>query len=96
MRPLKWGLRLPAVLGCATAGLMAWEQYNATVIALMGMRWDIGAPMWPFQTPEIILGILDAPAYFIADPVWWTFNLQSAQQRHPVLLIASIGLWLLL
>jgi hypothetical protein len=93
MRPLKWRFRLPAVLGCATAGLMAWEQWNARVIESMGMRWDTGAPMWPFQTPEIILAVLNAPAYFIAAPIWWTLNLQSAQQQHPVLLLASIGLW---
>lgn len=93
MRHWKWRLWLPGVLGCATAGLMAWEQANARVIASMGMAWDTGAPMWPYQTPEILLAILNAPAYIIAAPVWWTFNLNSAEQRHPVLLIASVALW---
>lgn len=72
---------------------MAWEQANARVIASMGMAWDTGAPMWPYQTPEIVLAILSAPAYFIAAPVWWTFNLQTAEQRHPALFIASIAVW---
>src|SRR5438552_12630602 len=91
-----WRIWLPALIGCATAVLMAWEQYNARVIASMGMRWDTGAPMWPYQTPEIILAILNAPAYFVAAPAWWTLNLQSAEQRHPVLFLATIGLWFLI
>lgn len=93
MRHWKWRLWLPGVLGCATAGLMAWERANARVIASMGMAWDTGAPMWPYQTPEILLAILNAPAYFIAAPVWRTFSLNSAEQRHPVLLVASVALW---
>src|SRR5262249_52378852 len=92
----KWRIGLPALLGCATAGLMLWEQANARIISSMGMRWDTGAPIWPFQTPEIVLAVLNAPVYLIAAPVWWAFNLQSAEQRHPVLFIGTVGLWFLI
>jgi hypothetical protein len=49
--------------------------------------------MWPYQTPEIIQAFLNAPAYFIAAPVWWIVSLQTAEHRHPVLFIASIAVW---
>src|SRR5262249_3886303 len=42
---------------------------------------------------EIIQAILNAPAYVIAAPMWWIFNLQTAEQHHPVLFIASSAMW---
>ena len=35
----------------------------------MGMAWDTGAPLWPYQTPDILLRFLSFPAYFFAMPV---------------------------
>ena len=33
----------------------------------MGMGWDDGAPVWPYQTPNILLFTLNTPAYFVAN-----------------------------
>jgi hypothetical protein len=85
---------LPAVMGLVSAVLMAWEYYNSKVIAPMGMGWDTGAPMWPYQTPEIFLKLLNAPAYLLAAPIWFAFDLRMHEQRQPVLMVAIVVSWL--
>jgi hypothetical protein len=49
--------------------LVIWDIHNERVIASMGMAWDIGAPIWPYQTPDILLRFLNFPAYILAQPV---------------------------
>jgi hypothetical protein len=89
----KYRIALPVCMGLVATGLMAWEHHNSEVIATMGMAWDTGAPMWPYQTPEIILAILNAPAYFLAAPVWFTLDLRLESQRYPALFFAILLLW---
>jgi hypothetical protein len=74
---------------------MCWERYNAKIIMSVGMGWDTGAPMWPYQTPEIFVATLNAPAFVIAAPVWIAFNLQTMEQRQPAILLATVVLWFL-
>jgi hypothetical protein len=72
---------------------MLWEQHNSRVITSMGMAWDTGAPMWPFQTPDILLVVIDAPAYVFAMPISDSLGLRTVEGRHPVLLLAIVLLW---
>ena len=43
--------------------------HNARVIESMGMAWDTGAPIWPYQASDILLRFLNGPAYSIAMPI---------------------------
>jgi hypothetical protein len=89
----KWRFLLPATQGCIAAALLLWQIHNSRIIASMGMAWDTGAPIWPFQTPEILLVILNAPAYLLAAPVSASFGLQTSVERAPVMLPAIVLLW---
>lgn len=89
----RYRIALPASMGLVACGLMAWEHHNNEVIAAMGMAWDTGAPIWPFQTPEIILALLNAPAYLLAAPAWLVLDLHFEDQRNPALLLAIVLLW---
>jgi hypothetical protein len=82
---------LPAVMGLISAALMAWDIHNQHVIMSMGMAWDTGAPLWPYQTPDTLLVALNVPAYLIAAP--FTRLLHLLVPRHYFALYPSILLW---
>lgn len=61
------------------------------------MGWDTGAPIWPYQTPDITLRFLSFPAYILAMPIanWlrlWAHTGASYLVTGPLIL----GLWWLL
>ncbi len=58
---------LPLLAAAASAPLMVWDIHNQRVIMRMGMGWDIGAPLWPYQTPDTVLNALSLPASFLAN-----------------------------
>ncbi len=89
----KWVLVLPVALGVSAAALMSWEAHNSRIIDSMGMAWDTGAPVWPFQMPETLLFMLNAPAYVLAAPVFAVFGLGTSQEKAPILLVAIVLLW---
>jgi hypothetical protein len=62
--PLK--IALPTVIGLVSATLMVWDLHNQRVIMSMGMAWDTGAPLWPYQTPDTLLFALNTPAFLIS------------------------------
>jgi hypothetical protein len=62
--PLK--ITLPTVIGLVSATLMVWDLHNQRVIMSMGMAWDTGAPLWPYQTPDTLLFALNTPAFLIS------------------------------
>jgi hypothetical protein len=66
---------LPTVMGGVSLPLMIWDIHNELVIESMGMAWDTGAPVWPYQTPDILLRFLNGPAYFVASPLASAFRL---------------------
>lgn len=59
---------LPAVMGFVSAVLMVWDIQNQRVIRSVGMGWDTGAPLWPYQTPDTLLFALNFPAYLVSTP----------------------------
>jgi hypothetical protein len=91
----KWRVVLPFAQGIAAAILSLWQVHNSKVIIAMGMAWDTGAPMWPFQTPEILLRTLNMPAYLITRPIASACGLQTSLAEIPILLPCIVLLWFL-
>jgi len=48
---------------------MVWDLHNQRIIVTAGMAWDTGAPIWPYQTPNILFFALNTPAFVVAVPV---------------------------
>jgi hypothetical protein len=82
---------LPAVIGLVNAPLVIWDIYNARVVASVGMGWDMGAPIWPYQTSDILLRLLNFPAYFVAQPIANALDL--AAPRHLFLIVPTALAW---
>lgn len=82
---------LPSVMGFASLPLMLWDIHNERVIVSMGMAWDTGAPIWPYQTSDILLRLLNGPAYFVAIP--FSNALRLAAPNHYLLVFPAILLW---
>lgn len=69
------GVALPIWLGLVSAVLMMWDIHNQRVILAMGMAWDTGAPVWPYQTANILFFAINVPAYVLANPISRVFHL---------------------
>jgi hypothetical protein len=82
---------LPATLGIISTPLVVWDIYNTRVIESMGMAWDTGAPVWPYQTPDILLRVLNGPAYFVAVPLANLIGLVASESY--VLVVPAILAW---
>lgn len=89
---IRFRIVLPLAIGAISIPLIVWDIYNERVIVSMGMAWDTGAPVWPYQTPDILLRFLSCPAYIFATPVvnWlglWQFTGTSYLVTIPLILI---------
>jgi len=82
---------LPSVMGVLSLPLIFWDIHNARVIGSMGMAWDTGAPIWPYQTSDILLRFLNGPAYSIAMPI--ASFLKLAAPSHHFLVFPAILIW---
>ncbi len=60
---------LPSVIGVLSVPLILWDIHNARMIESMGLAWDTGAAIWPYQASDIMLRLLNGPAYSIAMPI---------------------------
>jgi hypothetical protein len=56
-------------MGAISLPLVIWAFYKEHIIASIGMGWDTGAPIWPYQTPHILLYFLNYPAHYVAQPM---------------------------
>jgi hypothetical protein len=55
------------------------------------MGWDTGAPIWPYQTSDILLRLLNGPAYCVAVPIANTIRLVGPSDY--LVVFPSILLW---
>jgi hypothetical protein len=55
------------------------------------MGWDTGAPIWPYQASDILLRLLDGPAYSVAMPI--ANLLRLAAPTHYLLVVPAILIW---
>jgi hypothetical protein len=82
---------LPSVIGIASLPLVLWDIHNERLIASVGMGWDMGAPTWPYQAADILIRLLNCPAYSIVMPIanW----LRLAAPMHLFLVVPAILTW---
>jgi hypothetical protein len=78
-------------MGGISLPLVIWDIHNERVIESMGMAWDTGAPVWPYQASDILLRFLNGPAYFIAQPLANVLRLGGP--THFVLVFPAILIW---
>lgn len=92
MRTIRFRLLLPIIIGLVSFALIAWEFHNEQVIQKMGMGWDTGPPVWPYQASWILLQGINAPAYLIELLVFMAFGLKSGPPQL-ALEFLTILLW---
>ncbi len=61
-----WKVVLPTTMGGVSILLCAWDIYNQRIIQSMGMAWDTGAPIWPYETPAMLFFALNVPSFVIS------------------------------
>jgi hypothetical protein len=82
---------LPLIMSIGSLPLALWEVHNERVIEAMGMGWDTGAPIWPFQTSDILLRLLNGPAYYVSMPL--TNGLKLFGGNQFVIVFPAIVFW---
>ena len=85
------GIFFPSVIGVLSLPLILWDIHNARAIESMGMAWDTGAPVWPYQASDIFLRFLNGPAYSVAMPI--ANQLRLAAPMHFILVVPAILTW---
>ena len=78
-------------MGIASLPLVLLDIHNEHVIESMGMGWDMGAPIWPYQTSDILLRLLNGPAYYVTMPFAKALRLVASSQY--LLVFPAILLW---
>ena len=87
----KLRILLPWAMGAISFLLVLWDVHNQVVIASKGMGWDMGAPLWPYQTPALLFYFLNYPAICIAQPM--ANHLDLATPRHYLLIFPATLFW---
>ena len=93
MRPIRFRVVLPIVVGFLSLILFAWEHQNNRVIESMGMAWDIGPPMWPYQAVPLFSYALNAPAYIACWPLIKMIEARADWIEYAIWLPAITALW---
>jgi hypothetical protein len=93
MRAIRFRLFLPIFFGLVSIALIAWEFHNEQVIQNMGMRWDTGPPVWPYQASWILLQGINAPTYLIDLPVFMAFGRKSGPPQLALELLTLLLWW---
>ena len=93
MNRCPYRVMLPLVIGCVSGLLMIWDLHNNSVITSMGMAWDTGPPLWPYQASWIALVSINAPPYIAAAPLFSLFNARSSPERYPIFALAIVIWW---
>jgi hypothetical protein len=78
-----------------SAPLMTWAISNEQIIKSMGMTWDTGAPVWPYETPQILLFALHFPAYIVAQPVAKSLGLIAPDHYRVIVPTGMLWWWFL-
>jgi hypothetical protein len=91
--PFRFRVVLPVVFGFLAVVLMLWDYENNRMIELMGMAWDLGPPVWPYQVVYTALFAINAPAFVISFPLLKLLNLQALVLQYAIWLPAIAGWW---
>ena len=90
---MRFRIALPAVFGVVAAVLIFWDIYNQRVIESVGMGWDTGAPVWPYQASYLLLSAINAPAFALAAPLFLLPHLGLVEMRYSTLFPAILLWW---
>src|SRR6266404_1369660 len=90
---MRFRVVLPVSLGIVSVALIIWDLYNLHVIRTMGMAWDTGAPVWPYQASLLLHHAINAPAFVLAAPFFFLPHLETMEMRYPVLLPVILLWW---
>ena len=93
MHPRRWRVILPLVVGCVSGLLMIWDLHNYHVIVAMGMAWDTGPPVWPYEASWMAFVAINAPAQVLCLPFFYLFDLRTAPARYPLLFPVAVFWW---
>lgn len=85
-------VKLPVVFGALSVVLMLWDLHNDKVSMEMGLSWDTGAPIWPYRMPQLLVPIVNWPAYLLVAPIFWLLGSQMFWV-HYIVLLPFIVLW---
>ena len=81
------------MFGSLSLALFAWEHQNNRVIESMGMAWDMGPPIWPYQAVPLFSYALNAPAYIVCWPLIKLINAPADWIEYAIWLPAITALW---
>jgi len=59
----------------------------------MGMGWDMGPPVWPYQAVSSFSYAVNAPAYIVSWPILKLLNLRTASIEYAIWFPAILILW---
>jgi hypothetical protein len=93
MRRIRFRIVLPVIFGVLALFLFAWDYENGRVVASVGMGWDTGPPVWPYQAVPSFSYALNAPAYIISWPILKLLNLRTLSLQYAVWFPAIVMLW---
>jgi len=88
-------VNLPLSAALITVPFIIWAVSNEHIIKSMGMAWDTGAPIWPYETPQILLFALHFPAFIVAQPVANYLGLIAPDHYWVVVPAAMLWWWFL-
>src|SRR5215831_17735730 len=90
---VKWNIALPVSMGSLFLMLMLWDVHNQRIIESMGMAWDTGAPLWPYQTPDTLLFALNTPAFLVSTAGSRYFDFGLIGPMHYLLFFPAAVAW---
>jgi hypothetical protein len=93
MRRIRFRFVLPVVFGFLALVLFAWEHQNNRVIASMGMGWDTGPPMWPYEAVPLFSYALNAPAYIACGPLIRLIDPRADWIEYAIWFPAITAMW---
>lgn len=90
-----WPLRysLPSVFGLLTIGLILWDIHNQEIVASVGMGFDTGVPIWPYETARILMVVVSLPA---AVPILLLARIVGVEwepARYVMMMIGTLTFW---
>src|SRR5580704_5354144 len=90
---IRFRLILPIVFGFLAAVLMMWDYENNRMVEMMGMGWDMGPPVWPYQAIYLLLFAINAPAFILSMPILKLPDLQTLSLQYGVWFPSILGRW---
>ena len=93
MQRIRFRLVLPVVFGFLAFVLFTWQHETNRMIELMGMAWDMGPPMWPYQAVPLFSYAINAPAYIVCWPLTKLIDVPADWPYYMVWLPVIVLLW---